>query len=473
MARDVRVAILGDSSSFDRTVRGVQSGSSRMDRALNGVKTAAVAAGGAFAAMQIVRFGSQFVDAASDMNETVSKTRAVFKSSATEIERWADTAAVSMGQSKQEALEASSSFGNMFLQLGIGQDQAVDMSKAMTELASDFASFHNADITEVLIAQQAAFRGEYDAVQRFVPTINAAAVEQQALEMGLAATTSELTAQDKALATQTLLLEGAGDAMGDFDRTSSGAANQQRILSAAWKDGQAKIGQALLPAVTALTSFLAKNLPTAIAFATEWGRRMTEWAKTHEGQMRVLAVVVGTIMVGAMVAYTASAVSAAAATIAATWPVLAAVAAIVALAAGLYYAYNNWGWFRDGVWKAYYALTVVVGWINTAVNAVDRLGNAIGRVTGPLNSLLDKAGNLGGMGIPGIPGSGLIPGFDTGGVVPGPIGAPKLIMAHGGETILPTHKTGGGGEVIEIHTHIMLDGREVAESVRRHDRGLA
>ncbi len=32
-------------------------------------------------------------------------------------------------------------------------------------------------------------------------------------------------------------------------------------------------------------------------------------------------------------------------------------------------------------------------------------------------------------------------GFDEGGTVPGPRGSPQLIMAHGGETILPTHKT--------------------------------
>jgi hypothetical protein len=30
---------------------------------------------------------------------------------------------------------------------------------------------------------------------------------------------------------------------------------------------------------------------------------------------------------------------------------------------------------------------------------------------------------------------------DNGMTIPGPIGAPRLIMAHGGETILPTHKS--------------------------------
>jgi TP901 family phage tail tape measure protein len=38
-----------------------------------------------------------------------------------------------------------------------------------------------------------------------------------------------------------------------------------------------------------------------------------------------------------------------------------------------------------------------------------------------------------------------IPKFDTGGIVPGPIGAPRLVIAHGGETILPTHKSGASG----------------------------
>jgi len=44
-----------------------------------------------------------------------------------------------------------------------------------------------------------------------------------------------------------------------------------------------------------------------------------------------------------------------------------------------------------------------------------------------------------------------IPQFDTGGVVPGPRGAAQLVVAHGGETILPTHKTGAaGGGVVNI-----------------------
>lgn len=200
------------------------------------------------------------VDAASDLNEVVSKSRAIFGGQSAAIEKWAGGAATAIGQSKREALDAAAGYGNLFDQLGIGKKAAGDMSVQMVELASDFASFHNADVSDVLDAQSAAFRGEYDAVQRYVPTINAAAVEQRALAMTGKKTTKELTDQEKAIAVQKLLLEGAGKATGDFARTSDGLANKQRILAAKVENLKAKLGNALLPIVTKVTGFLADNL---------------------------------------------------------------------------------------------------------------------------------------------------------------------------------------------------------------------
>ena len=57
---------------------------------------------------------------------------------------------------------------------------------------------------------------------------------------------------------------------------------------------------------------------------------------------------------------------------------------------------------------------------------------------------------LGGTGVgKGVFGLLRLPGFDSGGIVPGPRGRPQLAMVHGGETILPTHRGGGGfGSVI-------------------------
>lgn len=226
----------------------------------DGFKKVALAAGGLVAAKIGTEFFTGAIGSASDLAETVSKANTIFGSAAGGIESWANRADTALGQSKQQALDAAATFGNMFTQLGIGQGAAAAMSTEMVKLGSDFASFHNDDISTVLQAQTAAFRGEFDAVQRYVPTINAAAVEQKAMALGLAASSKELTNQDKALATQQLLLEGAGAATGDFARTSDGLANKQRILSARFENIKAKIGGALLPVVTSLTGALADGL---------------------------------------------------------------------------------------------------------------------------------------------------------------------------------------------------------------------
>lgn len=59
---------------------------------------------------------------------------------------------------------------------------------------------------------------------------------------------------------------------------------------------------------------------------------------------------------------------------------------------------------------------------------------------------------------------GKIFGFDSGGVVPGPRGAPQLALVHGGETILPTHKGGGGGEAFNINQTYNINGGGVDQA---------
>jgi hypothetical protein len=232
----------------------------------------------AFAAVKVGGFLKGAISDASNLGETMSKSAAVFGPANKAILEFGRSSAVSIGQSKQEATAAAAQFGNMFNQLGIGQKPAADMSIQMVKLASDFASFHNADISEVLEAQEAAFRGEYDSVQRFVPTINAAAVEQEGLRLKLAGSSKELTAQDKALATQSLLMSGAGKATGDFARTSDGLANQQRILSARFADFKTTVGAVALPLVTQFFGFLNdKGIPAIQAVSA----RVTEFVQSE------------------------------------------------------------------------------------------------------------------------------------------------------------------------------------------------
>lgn len=75
----------------------------------------------------------------------------------------------------------------------------------------------------------------------------------------------------------------------------------------------------------------------------------TKWLTEHGAVLKVIAGVVGAAILVFLAAYTASMISAAVATVAATWPILAIIAAIALLVAGVMYAWQNWGWFREAV----------------------------------------------------------------------------------------------------------------------------
>jgi hypothetical protein len=225
-----------------------------------------------------IAIGGKAVGAASDLNETISKSNTIFKGSAGQVQAWSKTAATSMGMSQNEALTAAAGFGNMFQQIGLGLPQATKMSTGMVQLSSDIASFNNADPSQVLDAMSGAFRGEYDAMQQYVPTINAATVQTEALRQTHKKSAKDLTDGEKAQAAYTLMMKGSSAAQGDFDRTSGGLANKQRILTAQWKDAQANLGNALLPALVKvagaasnLAGFLDRNKSIIVPLVTVVG----------------------------------------------------------------------------------------------------------------------------------------------------------------------------------------------------------
>jgi hypothetical protein len=237
----------------------------------------------------VVAFGTAALGMASDLNETTSKVQTLFGEQATAVQAWSSTSAEAYGLSQQAALDSVATIGNMFMQLGAGSEQAATTGQGMVQLAADLASFHNVagGSEEVLTALNAAFRGEYDSLQRYIPTINAAAVEQAALAATGKTTASELTALEKATAVQTLAMEGAGAAVGDFARTSDGLANTQRIVAAEMANLSAELGQVLLP----IALDVAKGLSGLLAWFKDLSPETKKWVLIIAGAAAAIAPV--------------------------------------------------------------------------------------------------------------------------------------------------------------------------------------
>lgn len=196
----------------------------------------------------MVAFGKHAIDTASDISESQSKVGVVFGASAKSVLAFGDTSAKSLGISKASALEAAGTFGNLLVSLKLPQAEAAKMSTRMITLAADMASFNNASPEEALEAIRAGLVGETEPLRRFGVNMNDATLRTEAMKLGLISNTKDaLDPAVKAQAAYSLMLSQTGTAAGDFARTSSGMANQQRILKAEFSDLSGELGAKLLP----------------------------------------------------------------------------------------------------------------------------------------------------------------------------------------------------------------------------------
>lgn len=271
------------------------------------------------AAGAIGQIGST-VTAASNLGESISKSQRVFGTASASIEAFGETAATSLGLSKQAAIESAATFGNLFTSLQIAPAQSAQMSKTLVGLAGDLASFNNVDTETALDALKSGLLGEAEPLRQFGVTLSEARVQAEALADGLVkpavssaklrdaqttlalaterarvatskngATSAQaisasqqveraagavakavqgqvapLTASQKAQAALNIIMKDTKNSQGDFARTSGGLANQQRILAANFENVRAKIGQALLPKITELAQYVNSDVVPAV-----------------------------------------------------------------------------------------------------------------------------------------------------------------------------------------------------------------
>ena len=242
----VVVKFLADIDGLKKGVDGINGKLSGMGKALKGFGLTLAAS---FGVKEITNFAKAAVGAASDLEESLSKVSAVFKQNADSVKLWSENSVQGFGLSKQAALEAAGTFGNLFTAFGVATDDASKMSQALTELAADLASFNNTSIDQAINALRSGLSGETEPLKRFGVALNQAAIEAEALSLGLISSGEELTQAAKTQAIYSLVMQQTSNAQGDFLRTQDGLANSTRTLNAAFEDAKATIGQGLLDAI--------------------------------------------------------------------------------------------------------------------------------------------------------------------------------------------------------------------------------
>ena len=149
---DLKAGLAQAQSAIKGVDDNIKTASSGMANFVTKLKQVGATLGVAFAGQQVLQFGKDVIMASSNMAESLGKMNVVFGENATVVEGWANKSATSMGLSKQAAVEAAGTYGNLFQAFGLGQDTATDMSTSLVQLASDMASFNNTSIDDAILA---------------------------------------------------------------------------------------------------------------------------------------------------------------------------------------------------------------------------------------------------------------------------------------------------------------------------------
>jgi hypothetical protein len=259
--REVRVAVVGDAAQLQRELQ-------KAEGHLSGFGTNAKRSGDILRTALFggaVLYGAQkLVTAAANLEQSIGGTAAVFKQASGPINDFAKSAANLVGLSENAARTITSRLGASLQGFGLSADEAAEQAIFLTKTGSDLAATLGGTTDEAVNALAATLRGEFDPLERFGIALKASDIAAKAVSMGLAETTSSVSAYAKGQATLALLTERSAFAQGQFGREAGTASGQAQIASAKMEDASASLGKSLIPVYTKIQETIALS---ADAFA--------------------------------------------------------------------------------------------------------------------------------------------------------------------------------------------------------------
>lgn len=176
--------------------------------------------GAAFVVGQLVKFGKQAVQTASDLTEIQNVVDTAFGSMSNKMEEFAKTSIESFGLSELSAKKAGSTFMAMGSGMGITADRASDMAIALTGLSGDMASFFNVSQDVANTALQSVYTGETESLKKFGIVMTEVNLEAFAMSKGINKSVRSMSQAEKVQLRYAYVMSQTALAQGDFAKTS-------------------------------------------------------------------------------------------------------------------------------------------------------------------------------------------------------------------------------------------------------------
>jgi len=221
-------------------------------------KVGAALAGFGLAA-KAVKFTSESIDSARDLERNMYSLNTVFDGFAPTMEKFTK-GAYEIGLSQKDAAKASVFLGSVLKQSGFSMADTTKETQKLVSLGVDLAATYGYDVQEALLGMTALFRGEYDPIEKFGVAMKQSEINSELAARGL----NNLEGAARRNAEQTIRLEllyqRSADAVGTFAEQSGTLYVEQKKLGATFENFQANLGAAVIPAVAELNTLFRELL---------------------------------------------------------------------------------------------------------------------------------------------------------------------------------------------------------------------
>ena len=253
----------------------------------------------------MLKFSSQCIKAASDLQEVANVISVTFGESADIVNDWAKSQAVNFGLSEKSAKDYIGTFGTMAKQFNFTTEQAVQMGIELAKLTGDTASFYNIDDKLASIRLKSIFTGETETLKALGVVMAEANLNNYALEKGLGKTVKQMNEQEKVALRYSFVLDKLSHTQGDFVNTSDNWANATRIFKLRLENLKIEIGNQLLPvagyALNAISNGIAAISRPLVIGATYVRLYVEAWKRASDETKNFLKIGIGIFTIGMLI----------------------------------------------------------------------------------------------------------------------------------------------------------------------------
>lgn len=157
-----------------------------------------------------------------------------------------------LGIDAGEAMRNMGLIQNLTTSFGLASEQAYVLSKNLTQLGYDMASFYNIPVTDSFQKLQSAIAGELEPIRRLGVDLSQARLQQELYALGFDTLVTKLSQADKAILRYIAIIKQTGNAQTDMGRTLNSPANMLRVFNQQITLLGRSIGSLLLPMLNAI-----------------------------------------------------------------------------------------------------------------------------------------------------------------------------------------------------------------------------